>query len=167
MTGKLASLTVYAGLTRQRLLHPPMHLAVEHVERQRTLTERRVMKRPQIEASTETRTGFGAQLQELELAEFVGERLTRPRNVAIDLALHVRLVHRRIGMEVVDHLLPRPMLGVDPRVDHQSNRTPHLVFEPTVVAVRILIEPDLLAESLGIERPPLDERGIPAMLPEL
>src|SRR5581483_8080509 len=125
------------------------------------------MKRAQVELAAEALPRLGAQLEEFELAELIRKRLARPRDVAVDFALHVRLVHSRVLMEVVDHLLPRPMLVVDAGIDHEPDRAPHLVLESAIVAVWVLIEPYLFAESLGVEGPAFDECGVAAVLAEL
>ena len=46
-----------------------------------------------------------------------------------------------------------------PGVDHQTARPPHLIGQPSVVAVRIGVEPGFQAEALGIQAPSLDEGG--------
>ncbi len=45
-------------------------------------------------------------------ANLVGQRLARPRDVAVHLGLNAGLVDVRVLVEVVDHLLAGPVLGV-------------------------------------------------------
>src|ERR1700694_2908065 len=52
---------------------------------------------------------------------------------------------------------------MDSRVDNQADRPPHLVGELPELGVRILFQPELGAETLGVESPPFDERGISAV----
>ena len=40
-------------------------------------------------------------------------------------------------------------------------------FQPAVVAVRVGVETDILAQVLGIQSPALGVRGVVVMLPEL
>ena len=71
-------------------------------------------------------------------------------------------------MEVLHDLLARPLLRVQPGVDDEADGAQHLVLQAAVVVPRILIEADLLAEALGVERPSLDVRGeVEEMLAEL
>ena len=56
-------------------------------------------------------------------------------------------------MEVVDHLLARPVLRMDAGIDHQAHRAPDIAFQPAIIAVGILVEPNILAQLLGVEPP--------------
>ena len=58
------------------------------------------------------------------------------------------------------------MLVVEAGVDHQADGAQHLVLQAAVVVVGVLVEADLLAEPLGVERPALDEGGVAALLAE-
>ena len=69
-------------------------------------------------------------------------------------------------MEILHHLVARPFLVVDTRVDHQPDGPPHIRFESSVVRIRILIKPDVFAQVLGVERPPLNKRRVPAKFAE-
>ena len=109
---------------------------------------------------------FVAQPQDRELADLVAERLARVSDVAVGLGLHVGLVDRRVVVEELHDLLARPVLGVQAGVDDQADRAQHLVLQVAVVVVRILVEADLLAEPLGVQRPALDVRVVAALLAE-
>ena len=56
-------------------------------------------------------------------------------------------------MEIVDYLLPRPMLVMETGVDNQTNRSQHVILQMPIVAVRILEKSDFLAQSLRVEGP--------------
>ena len=70
-------------------------------------------------------------------------------------------------MEEVDHLLARPVLRVNAGIDDEADRAPHVGFEAAVVGVGVLVEADLLAEPLGVERPAFGERRVVALPAEL
>ena len=107
-----------------------------------------------------------AQLEDLELAELVGQRLARPGDVAVGLGLDRRLVLRRMLVEEVDHLLARPVLVVHAGVEHQPIGAQQFIGQMAVVAQRVLIETDFLAEPLGIQRPAFDVGGVAGLLAE-
>src|ERR1700723_773462 len=64
------------------------------------------------------------------------------------------------------HLLARPALVVHAGILDQAARPKLLARQPLEVAIRILVEADFLSQSFGIQRPPLDVRGVGGMLPE-
>ena len=96
-----------------------------------------------------------AQLQNLHLPDLVGQRLARPSNVAVHLGLHAGLIHVRVLVEVLDHLVAGPALGVDAGIDHQADGAPDVGFQAAVVGVGVLVEANVLAQPLGVERPSL------------
>ena len=102
---------------------------------------------------------LAAQLLDLQLADLVRQRLARPGDVAVDLVDDVELGLRRVRLEVVDRLLPRPVLVVHAGVDDEPHGAPHLVGELAELVVGVLVEAHLLAEALAVEAPALDERG--------
>ena len=63
-------------------------------------------------------------------------------------------------------LLTAPAEGVDPRVDDQAARTPGGEGELSHPIEVALVEPHLLAEVLGVERPALDEGVLLGVLAE-
>ena len=58
-----------------------------------------------------------------------------------------------VVVEVIDHLLAGPVLGVDAGVDDEADGAPDVVFEAAVVGVGVLIEADVFAEALGVKGP--------------
>ena len=58
------------------------------------------------------------------------------------------------------------MLGVDAGVDHEADRAPHVGLQAAVVGVGVLVEADLLAQPLGVERPALGVGGVVGLLAE-
>src|ERR1700733_13893646 len=70
-------------------------------------------------------------------------------------------------MEVGDHLLPGPTFFVHSGIDHEPDRSPHLVFETSVIAVRILIATDFFSQPFRIESPAFHERGVSGVAPKL
>src|SRR5205814_1983594 len=52
-------------------------------------------------------------------------------------------------------------------VNDQADGAPHFVLQSSIVAVSILIESDLLAQSLGVESPAFDEGGVVSVLAEV
>ncbi len=56
-------------------------------------------------------------------------------------------------MEVIHHLLASPVLGVNSRIDDQPDRAPDIRLQSSVVAVRVLVEADILAQSFAVETP--------------
>jgi hypothetical protein len=73
--------------------------------------------------------------------------LARPCNVAVHLTLNVPLIHCRVTVKVLNHLVARPMLGMHTGIDSQSNTSPHFVFQTAVIAVWVLVETDLLRDG--------------------
>jgi hypothetical protein len=63
-------------------------------------------------------------LQNLQLADLVGQSLAGPRDVAVHLGLDAGLVDGRVVVEEIDHLLAGPVLGVDAGIDDQANGAP-------------------------------------------
>ena len=124
------------------------------------------MERAQIELAPELARRFRAELLELQGSDLVGQRLARRHDVTVDLVAHVE---RRLGIvlqEVIDGLLPIPLHRVHPGIDHQPDRPPHLVRQLPELRVRIAVEPHVVSQRLGVERPPLDERRGAQVPPE-
>ena len=116
--------------------------------------------------AAEFRLGALAQLEDLELAQLVGQRLRRDCDVAVGLRLHIRLGFRRMLVEKRHHLLAGPMFVVRSGIHHQTNRAQHLIGKPPVVRIGILIKADILAELFGVQRPALDVRCVAGLLAE-
>src|ERR1700689_1223983 len=108
------------SLPRSLLLRDPRsNLLVENIERQRTLSQHRIVEFADVEFRAQLAFRALAQLENLHLAELVGQRLPGPRDIAVNLAGDVGIVHGRVRVEVVDHLLARPVLAVHAGIDHQ------------------------------------------------
>ena len=140
---------------------------LEHVKRQCPAVEHLVVEGADVELVAERFLRAGAELEDLELADLVGQSLAGPGDVAVDLGLDAGLVDVRVVVEVVDHLLAGPALGVDAGVDDEADGAPDVGLEAAIVGVRILVEADILAQPLGVEAPTFDEGGVAAVLAEL
>src|SRR5436189_2227393 len=110
-----------------------------------------------VELGSERRSGAVPQFEDFELAHFVAERLAGHDDVAVDFGLDGRLVVGRMRMEVVHHLLPGPMLPMDAGVHHQPDGSKHVTAEAAIVTIGVSIQPNLLPETLRIQRPALYE----------
>ena len=64
---------------------PVVDLALEHGQRQRAGHQHLGVEVLEVEAAAERLLGLGAQLEDLELADLVGERLAGNGDVALDL----------------------------------------------------------------------------------
>src|ERR1051325_2066669 len=125
------------------------------------------MELADFELRAELFLGAVAQLENLQLPDLERERLSRPDDVAVGLGLDLHLVDRRVVAEKLHDLVARPLLVVQSGVDHQPDRAQHFVIQSSIVAVRIVVVADFLPQPLRIERPPFDEGGVAALLPEL
>src|SRR3989475_11145549 len=97
----------------------------------------------------------------------VGERLAGIHDVAVHLDDDVLLRLGGVVLEEVDRLLARPPHRVEPGVEHETDRAPHLVGELAELGVRVLIHAELGPEAFGVEPPAFDERGVAAVAAEL
>ncbi len=70
-------------------------------------------------------------------------------------------------MEVVDHLLARPVLRMDASIDHQADRAPDVAFQAAVIAIRILVETNILAQLLRVEPPSFGVSSVPEVFAKL
>ena len=145
---------------------PAVHARFQYFERQRSAAEQRVVEGANIEFRAQRRFGFLPQLQNFQLTDLVGERLTRPGDVAIDLVDDVELGLRGIHPEKIDCLLTRPALVVHAGVDDEAHRPPHFVSERAESRVRIIVEAEFIAQALAVKAPALGERGKPGIAPE-
>ena len=108
-----------------------------------------VVKGANVELVSESFPGAIAQLQNLQLANLVGQRLAGPCNVTVHLGLNGGLVNIRVGAEVFDHLVAGPALGMHAGVDDEADGAPHFVLQPAVIGVGVLVQADILAQMLG------------------
>ena len=63
------------------------------------------MEGPYVESPTEPVARPVAQFDDFHLAELVGQRLSRPGDVAVDFSLDVLLIHGGVLAEEFEHLL--------------------------------------------------------------
>ena len=136
-----------------------MHVGFEHVERDRAAAEHHVVERADVEPVAQLVRRFAAQLLDLQFADLVRQRLARVADVAVDFIDDVEFGLCRVRLEVIDRLLPRPVLVMQAGVDDEPHGAPHLVGQLAELVVGILVEPHLFAEALAVEAPAFDERG--------
>ena len=98
---------------------------------------------------------WSAQPLDLALTELVGQRLTRPADVAIGL-------DRGIGRgesgaeERVDRALARPAQAMEPAVDDEAGGPPGLPVEHPEPLGLAAVQPHLVGQPLRVEAPALD-----------
>src|SRR6185503_6050105 len=79
------------------LTNEGVHSVFEDGQRHRAERENCVVESALVELRPERRLGLLAQLEDGQLAELVGERLSRPADVAVDLGLHLMLRQCRVA----------------------------------------------------------------------
>ena len=127
------------------------------------MTEQLVVERPQVEALAELPLQVGAQHLDLPLADLVGERLTGPHDVAVDLVDGLAFGQPDVVEEELDGLRARPAQVVDAGIDDEPARAPRLVAKHAEAGAFIRVEAQLICQTLRIQRPALDEgAGQPA-----
>ena len=109
-----------------------------------------IVESTNIEFVAKAAFGIGAQRTYLQLTHFVRQRLSRPRNVAIDLVDDVMFGLGRVFHEKVDCLLPGPALVVHPGIHDQPHGAPHLVGECAKLRVRILVQAEVVTEVFTV-----------------
>src|SRR5690348_15191705 len=107
--------------------NPRVHLILENVERHRTERQDRVVEAPLVELRSERRFRLVAELQDGQLAKLVGQSLSRPADISVDLGLDLMLAECGVARQIVDRLLARPAVLVDSGVDDEPARAPHVV----------------------------------------
>src|SRR5207248_1064267 len=115
-----------------------------------------------VEPGAECFFGFAAERPDRQLAHFVRERLSRQRDVAIDLSN--RLLWR-VCAKVLDRLIARPAELMNARIDDQTNGAKSFTGELSVPAVRVAVEPQLRPKGLRIQRPSLRKRRVKVTAP--
>ncbi len=125
------------------------------------------MERADIEVVTELSLGASAQREHLQLTDLVGQGLARHRNVPIDFVDDIVFRLGGVVFEKVYSLLARPPFVVDPGVDDEAHGAPHVVGELTKLRVRILVQPEVVTESLAVKAPAFDERRKSLEAPEV
>ncbi len=124
------------------------------------------MERAEVKSFAQLTLGIEAQLPDLQVADLVGQRLPRPGNVPVHFDSHLMFGQPRVFQEIIDGLLAAPAHRVDPGVQHEPHRTPHLVVELAEFRVGIGVEAHLVAQTLRVETPTLHECGNAVVLAE-
>src|SRR5208337_358946 len=99
------------------LTNPAADFRVQHVERKRTVPQHFIVENADVKLVAEFPPRFVSQFQDLQLSQLISQRLAWPRDVAVDLALDVRFIHRGVAMEVGHHLVAGPMFFMHAGVD--------------------------------------------------
>ena len=116
------------------------------------------MERPQVEARPVAGGQLGAQPLDLALAGLVGQRLTRPADVAVGLDDRVGL--GQAGRpEEVDRALARPAQCVEPGVDDEPGGAPGLRVEHPEALGLVPEQAHLVGQPLAVQAPALDVRA--------
>ncbi len=118
-------------------------LALERRQRERAVREDRIVEVAHVESFAEFLLGARSELADLHETEVVAQRLSGPRDVAVDLGRHLVQRQRGVGGEIVDRPLAAPAERVNAGIDDQARGAPGLVAEPAEVAVRIGVEAGL------------------------
>jgi hypothetical protein len=72
---------------------PPVHIALQNGERHAAAEQNVVVKRPDIETGAQRRPGTLAQFEDFQLANLVGQGLTRVGHIALDFRGGLGLAH--------------------------------------------------------------------------
>src|SRR5258708_12422964 len=146
---------------------PMLDMRLEETQRDRALLQDGVVEDADIEFGAEAALGFGTQLADFELDEFVGQRLAGPDDVTVDFDGDVLIGLAGVVLEKLDSLLAPPAHRMHAGVDHEAHRAPHFVAELAKLRVRIGVQAEVLAEALAVERPAFNERRVPDVLAKL
>ena len=103
------------------------------------------MELAQVEAFAELVVRARAEFFDLELAYLVCERLSGVCDVAVNLVRHVQLGLGGVLHEVVNGLLPVPLVVVHPCVNDEAHRAPHLVCELPELRIGVVVESHVFA----------------------
>src|SRR5437868_7184398 len=85
----VGSLTLFTRGGVELRADPRSHSHLQHVDRQGAAKQHCVVELPHVEAFTQRFLRFAAQCTQAQLADLVAERLTRPRDVALQFRLDV------------------------------------------------------------------------------
>src|SRR5713101_17909 len=127
LTKKVGGGVRASGSLPPLLVHPLLHAGFQDIEGYRALLQDGIMKRTRIETCTEPPFRFRAQPANLQLTQFVRQRLSRPHNVAVHLDGNVLIGLARVVLEKLNRLLARPSHRVHSRIHNQPHRAPHFV----------------------------------------
>src|SRR5258708_11171755 len=90
---------------------PLVHVALQDVQRQWTTAKNHVVTFLEVKSTAKLLARVGAQLLDLHLAYLVGQRLSRPGNVAVDFVHDVQLRLGSVVHEVTYGLVALPVFG--------------------------------------------------------
>src|SRR5258708_32101893 len=150
--------------TLSLLVHPLLHARVQHAQGYRALLQDGIMKRTHTETCAEPPFRFRAQPANLQLTQFVRQRLSRPNNVAVHLDGNVLIGLARVVLEKLNRLLARPSHRVHSGIHNQPHGAPHFVRELPEFRVRIFVQSKFFAETLRIQGPAFHESRIAHVL---
>ncbi len=119
----------------------------------------------QSELIPERTLGVVSQRLDLEAPNHISQRLAWPGDVSIDLVGGFALWQRRVGQQELQRLFAGPPVVMNPCVDHQPRSAPGLVIVHPKVSHGCGVKPKLIGESLGVERPSLDEGRLSCFSP--
>jgi hypothetical protein len=88
------------------LRQPPLDVRLQHVKRNRSRFQHRIMKRPNAKSCTLLLLRFRPQLPNLQLPQLVSQRLTRPHDVPIDFDGNALISLPSVVLEKLNRLQP-------------------------------------------------------------
>ena len=119
------------------------------------MAEQHAVELAEVELGSEAILRLLAELEDLELADFVGTGLPGSDDVTLDLRHHVRFRHAGVLEHVLDGLLARPSLVVDTGVDNEPHGAEELAGQIAESIVRAIREAVFRGKALGVKRPAL------------
>ncbi len=96
---------------------------------------------------------FGAQLEDMQLADHVGQRLPGPDDVAVHFGVDILSGECRIVLHVADGALAAPAIVMNAGVHHQAHGAPHLIIQIAEFGVGGGVKAEFVAQRFGIQRP--------------
>src|SRR5882724_12410714 len=120
-----------------------------------------------VEARAEPLLGLGAQFENRKLADLVAERLGGPGYVAQDLDGREAFGLGAFLDQKSNRLHPRPGLGMEAGVGHQSAGPQQLPGIAPDEIERLCVKAEFMTERLGVERPTFAEGREPQPAAEL
>src|SRR5689334_20619856 len=115
------------------------------------------MERAKVECAASLLLELTSEAFDFTLTNLVRQRLAGPDDIAVDLVNSLTFGQSDVVEEEVDRPLARPSLIVNPGIHHQAARTPGLVAQHPEARQRVGVEPELVGQALGVQRPALDK----------
>ena len=106
---------------------PGFDVGFQNVERDRSVFENSVVKFALVEFWPKLFFRKGAEFADFELADFVGEGLAGPRDVAVNLYGDVLIRFPCIVLEELNSLIARPTHRVHAGIYDEAHGAPHFV----------------------------------------